>query len=157
MRMNDLTLGLVVLAGAVAIFLSSLQFSPIPGQAYGAETMPKTIALLASGLGIFMVGKSLATGERRLGVALADWTRSPASLFGLFAALGLVLAYILFSGAIGFLPMGFIVTAGLMLVLGVRPLTAIPVSLLAVVVVQQAFGRLLLVPLPRSAMLGFLW
>ena len=157
MRMNDLTLGLVVLAGAAAIVLSALQFSPIPGQSYGAETMPKAIALLAFGLGTFMVGKSFATGERRPGVALAGWTRSSASLFGLFAALGLVLAYILFSGTIGFVPMAFVVTAGLMLVLGVRPLTAIPVSLIAVVIIQQAFGRLLLVPLPRSAMLGFLW
>ena len=157
MRMNDLTLGLVVLAGAVAIFLSALQFSPIPGQAYGAETMPKAIALLTFGLGLYLVGRSLAAGETRPAMVLAGWTRSPASLLGLAAAIGLVLAYILFSGTVGFLPMAFIVTAGLMLVLGVRPLTAIAVSLLAVVVIQQAFGRLLLVPLPRSAMLGFLW
>jgi putative tricarboxylic transport membrane protein len=157
MRMNDMTLGLVVIAGAVAIFLSALQFSPIPGQSYGAETMPRTIALLAFGLGIFIVGKSIAKGERRPGVDLAQWTRSPASLGGLIAALGLVLAYILFSEAIGFLPMAFVVTAGLMLVLRVRPIAAISVSLLAILVIQQAFGRLLLVPLPRSAMLGFLW
>ncbi|BDA84906.1 hypothetical protein Sa4125_24480 [Aureimonas sp. SA4125] len=157
MKLNDLTLGFLVLLAGIAIYASALQFSPIPGQSYGAETMPKTIAFLSLGLGLFMIGRSLAVGTRRPGMALAEWTRSPAALGGLATAIALILVYILFSDAIGFVPMAFGVMLVLMLTLRVKPVTAILVSLAAAVVVQQAFGRLLLVPLPRNAFLGFLW
>lgn len=156
MRLSDLTLGLVVLLGALAIFLSSLQFSPIPGQAYGAETMPSVIALLAAGTGMFMVAKALAAGERIPRVTAAPWTRSRRSVFGFALTIALVLAYILFSRTLGFLPIAFCVTAALMLTLGVHPAKAVVVSILAVVVIQFAFGRLLLVPLPRSPLPAFL-
>lgn len=156
MRLNDLTLGLVVLLGAFAIFLSSLQFSPIPGQAYGAETMPSVIALLAAGTGFFMIGKALAAGERVPRIVAAPWTRSRRSIFGFFLTIALVITYILFSRALGFLPIAFVVTAALMLALGVHPVKALLVSVIAVVVIQFAFGRLLLVPLPRSSLFPFL-
>jgi putative tricarboxylic transport membrane protein len=157
MKLNDLSLGILVFLAGIAIYLSALQFSPIPGQAYGAETMPKTIAFLSLGLGLFMIGRSLAVGMTRPGIALDNWTRSPASLGGLATAILLILVYILFSNAVGFVPMAFGVMLALMLTLRVKPVTAILVSLLAAVVIQQAFGRLLLVPLPRNAFLGFLW
>jgi putative tricarboxylic transport membrane protein len=157
MKFNDLTLGLIVLVAGIAIYLSSLQFSPIPGQSYGAETMPRTIAFLSLGLGLFMIGKSLAVGMTRPGIVMADWTRSPASLGGLATAILLILGYILFSDAVGFVPIAFAVMLVLMLTLRVKLSTAILVSLVAAVVIQQAFGRLLLVPLPRNAFLGFLW
>ncbi|GGD18973.1 tripartite tricarboxylate transporter TctB family protein [Aureimonas glaciei] len=157
MKLNDLALGILVFLAGIAIYLSALQFSPIPGQAYGAETMPKTIAFLSLGLGLFMIGRSLAVGMTRPGIALDNWTRSPASLGGLATAILLILVYILFSNAVGFVPMAFGVMLALMLTLRVKPVTAILVSLLAAVVIQQAFGRLLLVPLPRNAFLGFLW
>ena len=156
MKLNDLSLGILVLLSGVGIYLSALQFSPIPGQAYGAETMPTTIALVAIGLGVFMIGKAVVVRNAAPVLALADWTRSPMALVGLSVAIGLVVFYILFSQAIGFVPTAFLVIVTLMLTLRTRPVTAILVSLLATIVIQQAFGRLLLVPLPRSA-LGFLW
>ncbi|MAP18685.1 MAG: hypothetical protein CL627_15140 [Aurantimonas sp.] len=156
MKLNDLSLGILALLCGGGIYLSALQFSPIPGQAYGAETMPTTIALVAMGLGLFMIGKAVIAGTDQPAFALAEWARSPVSLIGLSVALGLILFYILFSKALGFVPTAFVVILTLMLTLRTRPVTAIVVSLLATIVIQQAFGRLLLVPLPRSA-LGFLW
>lgn len=156
MKLNDLSLGILVLLCGSGIYLSALQFSPIPGQAYGAETMPTTIALVAIGLGVFMIGKAVVARSEQPLLALSDWTRSPMALVGLSVALGLTLFYILFSRALGFVPTAFLVIVTLMLTLRTRPLTAIVVSLVATIAIQQAFGRLLLVPLPRSA-LGFLW
>lgn len=157
MKLNDFTLGVLLLAGAIAIFLSATQFSAIPGQAYGAATMPKTIALLTFGLGLYMTGRSVAAGARRPAVVIADWARSPASVIGLVVSLALIVFYILFSDLIGFVPTAVFVMAALMLTLRVKPITAILVSIVAAVIVQQAFGRLLLVPLPRNTFLGFLW
>ena len=156
MKLNDLSLGILVLLCGVGIYLSALGFSPIPGQAYGAETMPRTIALVAIGLGIFMTGKAVVVRSSEPALSLSDWTRSPVALLGLSVAVGSILFYILFSKAIGFVPAAFLVIVALMLTLRTRPLPAVLLSLLATILIQQAFGRLLLVPLPRSA-LGFLW
>ena len=157
MKFDDLALGLLALLGGVAIHVSALGFEPLPGQIYGAGTMPRAIALVSGGLGLFLIGRSVAAGVRRPGVALADWTGSRAAVAGLALALGLVVLYVLLAGTVGFVPIAVAVMAALMLALGVRPLTAIAVSIAAALVIQQAFGRLLLVPLPRSPALPFLW
>ena len=157
MKFNDFLLGLMVLAGGVAIYLSSLGFTPIPGQAYGAETMPRTLSLLCVCLGLFITVRGVAVSGWRPSVALADWAHSPASLIALAITILAIVAYIVLSPPLGFVPVAFAVLLVLMLTLRTPPLPAVLVSLLAVVVVQQAFGRILLVPLPRNAWLSFLW
>lgn len=157
MTLNDLALGLLVLLGGVLLYASAMGFEPMPGQAYGAGTMPRAIAFVAVGLGAFMIVKSVAAGGARPRAALAAWTRSRPALGGLAVALGAVLFYILASPYLGFVVSAFLVMTSLMLVLGTRPLLAVAVSLLACLVIQQAFGRLLLVPLPRNPFLDFLW
>ena len=47
--------------------------------------------------------------------------------------------------------------AALMLVRRVPWPIALVVSLVAAILIQQAFGRALLVPIPRSPFLGFMW
>jgi putative tricarboxylic transport membrane protein len=157
MKVSDLTLGLLVLLGAVAVLLSSLEFSPIPGQAYGADTMPKAIGLVGLVLALTLVARALRAGERVPSLTRADWARSPRSLAVLALTLALIVAYIVFSDAVGFIPIATAILVVLMLALGVRPLTAILVAIAAAFLIQAAFGRLLLVPLPRNAFLDGLW
>jgi len=157
MKLHDLALGVLVLIGGVAIYISALQFSPIPGQDYGAETMPKAIAFLAIALGLFLVAKGLATMRTEPVLVVPAWAHSPVSLARLALTTVLVVAYIVLSRPIGFVISAFALMAILMLGLRTRIVLAIPVAILATIVIQQAFGRLLLVPLPRSALLGFLW
>ncbi len=157
MKFNDVLLGLLVLAGGIAIYVSSLDFTAIPGQAYGAETMPRTLALLCVCLGLFICVRGIVVSGWRPGVTFADWAHSPASLIALAITILAVIAYIVLSPPLGFVPVAFTVLLVLMLTLRTPPLIAVLVSLVAVVVVQQAFGRILLVPLPRNAWLSFLW
>ena len=157
MKLDDLALGLLAILCGAAIHISARGFEPIPGQTYGAGTMPRAIALLCLGLGVFLVSRAAARGARWPGVTLADWARRPSALGGLLLALGLVLGYILLADRIGFVPIAVVLMTALMLALRVRPLTAVALSVLAALVIQQAFGRLLLVPLPRSPLLPFLW
>ena len=105
MRFNDLTLGLVVLLGAFAIFLSSLAvLADSRAGLWGGNDAQALIALLAAGTGFFMIGKALAAGERVPRIVAPPWTRSRRSIFGFFLTIALILAYILFSRALGFLP-----------------------------------------------------
>ena len=157
MKLDDLALGLLLVAASVGIWISAQGFSRLPNQAYGSETMPLALAALALGLGLFLAVQGLRAGGRWPAVARADWTRAPGAVAAVAAALALVVGYILLSDRIGFLPTAFAVILALMLVMRVRPLLALPLSVLAAVAIQQAFGRLLLVPLPRSGFLGFLW
>lgn len=157
MKIDDLSLGIVVLLGAVALLVSALQFSPIPGQAYGAETMPNAIGLAGLTLGLVLVVRALRDGARRPGFERADWTRTPRALATLALTLALVVIYIAFSDVTGFIPMAFGILVVLMLALGVRAVVALPVALCAAVLVQLAFGRLLLVPLPRNGFIDGLF
>ncbi|WP_279480149.1 tripartite tricarboxylate transporter TctB family protein [Aureimonas sp. SK2] len=157
MRLNDLFLSLLVLAFGIAILVSAYGFSPIPGQQYGADTMPKAIGVCTIALGLFMAGHAVISGERLPRVDFADWTRRPSVLFGIAVALALVAFYVAASPLLGFLPAAFVVMTAFMLVRRVRPLVAVPVSALAAVLIHEAFGRLLLVPLPRGEFSGFFW
>lgn len=157
MKLNDSALGALVLFCGLLIYASALRFSAIPGQAYGADTMPKAIALLASGVGAFMIAKSFFSGFPRPMVSASDWMQSRPAIARLSVALGMVVFYIVLSPIIGFIFSAMAVLLILMLALGTKPLTAVVASIIGSLLIQQAFGRLLLVPLPRNPLLDFLW
>ena len=157
MRVTDLTLGVLTLLGGIAIYLSAMNFQAIPGQSYGAGTMPRAVALVTVLVGLFMVVKAIRSGDGRFGLQLAEWTRSGAALGRAAIVIVLIVGYILVSPLIGFVPTAVVVMVAAMLTLGARLPVALVVSVVAALVIQQSFGKLLLVPLPRSAILSFLW
>ena len=157
MRATDLTLGLLVLLGGIGIYASAVSFRDIPGQSYGAGTMPRAIAIAAIGVGLFIVGKAVLGGERGVGVRLEGWVRDTGAVARGVTVLALIVIYIVVSPLLGFTPAALLVMTVAMLVLGTRPFPALLVSAIATLAIQQSFGRLLLVPLPRSDFLRFLW
>ena len=157
MKMNDLALGFLVLMGAIAILISAQGFASIPGQEYGAGTMPTAIGLFGTGLGLWIMAKPIVAGERMPRAWLDPWARSWRTLLAVFAALAAVILYIFLAKPVGYLPVAFVLMAALMLVRRVPWPIALVVSLVAAILIQQAFGRALLVPIPRSPFLGFMW
>jgi putative tricarboxylic transport membrane protein len=157
MRVTDLTLGILTLLGGIAIFLSAMNFQAIPGQAYGAGTMPRAVACVTVLVGLFMIVQAILSGDRSIGFRFAGWTRDTAAVTRVAFVLLLILGYILVSPIIGFVPTAFVVMCAAMLTLGTRLPVAVIVSVLATVAIQQSFGKLLLVPLPRSDLFSFLW
>jgi hypothetical protein len=154
MKFDDLALGVLLLLGAVAVLASSLFFSPIPGQAYGADTMPKAIGIVGLVLSLVLIARALRAGARVPSVTRADWACSPRALAAFALTLALVVVYIALSDSLGFIAVSTAILIVLMLALGVRPVVAVPVAIAAAFLIQAAFGRILLVPLPRSP---FLW
>lgn len=157
MKLNDSMLGVLLLLAAVAIWISAQSFSRLPNQSYGSETMPLALATLSLGLGLYMVARGALSGSPIPKATRADWARSRKGLVGFVAAIALVVAYIALAGRIGFVPIAALTIFALMLVMQVRWWLAVPLSLLATLAIQQSFGRLLLVPLPRNDFLSFLW
>ncbi len=104
-----------------------------------------------------LIVKGIADWQGLPGIAASGWGRSPRVWLRMGLTVLLVILYIAFSDRLGFAISSFLVLALLFLALRVRPVVAIGIAVLATLVIQQAFGVLLRVPLPRSDLLAFLW
>lgn len=157
MKLDDLSLGALVLIGGVSVLVSSFQFSAIPGQDYGADTMPRAIGIAGIALGLFLTAGAVSRGARLPSAERSDWSRSGRSLALLALTLALIVGYIALSGPFGFIPVAVAILFVMMLALGSRPLVSLAVAIAGALVIQFCFGRLLLVPLPRNPFFDLPW
>lgn len=153
MRLGDLALGILVLICGAALFHAGAQFSPIPGQVYGAQTLPRLIGMMAMVVGLALIVTGWARRDTEGLLRLSDWARDPRAWARLLAAGALIVGYILLSGTLGFVLTAFLMLLALLLLSGTRPMTAVIVAIGAVIVVQYSFGSLMRVPLPRGDLL----
>ncbi len=151
MRTNDAVSGLLLIVLAGVMIALTLNFPPFPGQKFGPALFPR---LLGAGLYCAVpscVVRGLSarqSGERW--VTFAAWTREPWRLVSFFLTLGLVIAYIVASEAIGFLPVAFVFLAAMFVWFRVAPLKALPLAFASVLAINYFFAHLMRVPLPRG-------
>lgn len=155
-KLSELHLGVLTALGGIVLLFASAHFAALPGQAYGAGTMPRLIGWCAILLGCFMVATSLRHLPEMLRPHWADWVRKPRLALAAAACIAVIVFYILFAERLGFLPTSFLGLLALMLVLRTQWLTAVLVALATTLAVYYAFSRLLMVPLPRTEFLSFL-
>lgn len=158
MRVNDAISGLVLLVLALGIVGYATTFPSMPGQRFGPALFP---TLIGTGLGIAGL-VLIVSGLMRVGtvgwVDGEDWLRSPQLLTNAAAILLALVVYILAAHRIGFIPIAFAITAGLMIKLsGGRVLSSLAMAALATFAVYYVFGRLLLVPLPGGLLRTYGW
>jgi len=116
------------------------------GQRFGPAWFP---GLIAGGLAL--CGAVLVVRGARSGapwVALAEWTRERRPLAGFFSVIGGLLFYVLASPALGFHLTSFVLLLAGMRILGTRMAVALPVAVVAPVLIHLAFYKVLRVPLP---------
>lgn len=184
---REIGLGAVSILIGAALLVGSRGLGAIPGQNYGADTLPQLIAFLSIATGIGLLIQTLrprsgpetpaGDGSRTQIGTQADTQTDTATVLGieaipepdsdttwihdrrawarLAAAFALVLAYALFSPLTGFIIAGFVVVAGFSLLMGVRPIHAVILGIVAAVALRYAFADILLVPLPRMDLSGF--
>lgn len=149
MRFNDAVIGFVLIVVGALVVWHARSFPAMPGQDYGPALFP---TLLASGVmlgGAFLVVSGLR--QRAALVEWAAWTRQPLLLLNFLSVPAALLFYILFSDALGFLLAASLVLASLIaLYRRGHVVSSIVIAAAAAIVIQQAFSRLLLVPLPRG-------
>jgi putative tricarboxylic transport membrane protein len=159
MRLPDRVIGLLIFGlGAVAAYAGS-RLPPVPGQQVGPNVFPLVI-----GVGLCLCGLMIAFGigrsfEEEAEVDLAAHSDRPAEE-QVLAAHGplyklrvLIPPALLVFYAVAAERLGFYVTSALMILVaslafGGRPRLAIPLALLAPLLVHLAFYKLLRVPLP---------
>ena len=157
MKLNDAVFGvlLVLLGGGVLVAVQG--YPKIPGQPVGPALFP---GLIAAGLciaGVLLVAKGLRQRATHPWLGWDDWVRSPRHVLALLVLLAGVVFYLLASEKLGFLLTAPLILLALQLALGVRPLRAVTVAIVATLLVHLAFYKLLRVPLPWGVLKGMAW
>jgi putative tricarboxylic transport membrane protein len=156
-KINDAVSGALLLAGAAAIALYARTLPSIPGQQYGAGAFPLVIAGGLAACALLLVARGLRTWHTVPLVTAPPWGRDRRLVVNLLATLAALLAYVLFSEAIGFIPFSIAILFLLFILFGARPLPSIVVAVLATLAIHFAFYKLLRVPLPWGVLTPFAW
>jgi putative tricarboxylic transport membrane protein len=149
MRANDLISGILLILLAAAMIAYTTTFPPFPGQKYGPSLFPRIIGggLILCGLLLMIRGRAqLAAGAPLGGIDAAY--RPLKGWASVAMILGVIVAYIAFSNAIGFVPVAFLGVVLLLWWFGVGLPRAILIAAIAVLVIDWFFGWLFRVPLP---------
>lgn len=155
MRVNDAILGLLILAGGLAIILEASTFPETHGQAYGPDLFPTII-----GAGLVLAGVVLMVSGWRARQA-AGWVTTvgipPARMLDAGLVLAAILVFIFLADVLGFLIAGGVPAWALMARFnGGRWLSSLAIAVVTVLAVDWAFRTLLLVPLPQGEILPML-
>jgi putative tricarboxylic transport membrane protein len=139
---------LAVLGGAAA--LAGSRLPAVPGQEVGPAAFPLLI-----GSGLVICGALIAFGIGHT-FEVPEEADEPghSRLYGLRALIppALLLFYVLASERLGFLLTAAVMVLVGALTLGARPRLAVPIALVAPVLVHLAFHKLLRVPLPEGVL-----
>ncbi|PZP96643.1 MAG: tripartite tricarboxylate transporter TctB family protein [Variovorax paradoxus] len=155
MRIHDSLIGAVLLLLSLAVLWHIQGFPPAAGQQYGPALFP---GLIAGGLAIaslLLAWQGLRSGQPLVSVGAG--LRSTRHLASLLVALGGMVFYILCVDTLGFIVCSALVLLALQWALGVRPVVALAVALLATLVIHACFYKLLRVPLPWGWLQPIAW
>lgn len=149
MHLSDRVTGGVLVALGAAAAIAGSRLPAVPGQEVGPAAFP---LLIGSGLVIcgaliaFGVGRSFEVPEEE------EAPPGPWRLGGLRALVppALLLFYVLAADRLGFLLTGAVMVFVAALALGARPRLALPLAIVAPLLVHLAFYKLLRVPLPEG-------
>lgn len=155
MRIHDGLIGGVLLALALAVLWHIQGFPPAAGQNYGPAVFP---GLVACGLALssaVLTWQGLRAHQPR--IRLGEGMRSARHLAAFLLAIAGTVFYILLSEKLGFVLCSVLVLFVLQWACGVRPRLAIPVAIVATLVIHACFYKLLKVPLPWGLLQRWAW
>jgi putative tricarboxylic transport membrane protein len=153
MRLPDRVTGLFLVGLGAAAAYGGWLLPPVPGQPVGPNVFPLVI-----GSGLALCGLAIAFGighsfeeEEHINPVEGGETRPPTGkLYGLRALLppALLLFYVAVAERVGFIMTAAIIVFVTATALGARWRLALPLAVLAPIVVHLIFSKLLRVPLP---------
>ncbi len=128
------------------VFLAARTFPNLPGGYPGPGLFPQLLGVILALSGVGLLAHGALTGAllRRVPLVRASRKEKAGALLVILA----VVLYILLVDRLGFVPLAFLILAGLMLALGVSARWSIGLGVALTVLLYLLFGRLLHVPLP---------
>jgi putative tricarboxylic transport membrane protein len=155
MRVNDAIVGACLIALAAAILVHIQGYPLIPGQKYGPALFPGVIAVGLIATGAILVVRGVRQGTPF--VVLGEWLRRPTLVTNFVAVCAALAFYVVAADALGFIITSIVFLGALFLKFGVRLALALPVALVATLVIHTLFYKALRVPLPWGVLERFAW
>ncbi len=138
---------LLVVLGSY-VFLAARSFPNLPGGYPGPGLFPQLLGAILTVSGMALVGHAVRTGALSRRVPLVTASRKDKA-GALLVVLSVVL-YIVLVDRVGFVPLAFLILAGLMLALGAPAWRSVGLGAVLTAFLYLLFGRLLNGPLPRG-------
>lgn len=158
MRLNDAVIGAALMLFALVMIWHTRTFPAMPGQDYGPAVFPVLIGIGFLITGLILIVSGLRRRKTEPWFAGGEWLRSPSHVGRFLAVLGGLVAYILLSGTLGFIPTALLLLFGwLVLFRGGKPVSSLVIALAVTLVVNYAFSQLLLVPLPLGLLQSLIY
>jgi len=155
MKISDAIFGAVLLLLGVAILVHVQSFPKIPGQQVGPALMPGTLSVGLIACGVLLMISGWRKRATEPWTETADWIRSGRHLLAFAAIIGGIVAYVWLAQPLGFLIVGPVLLFVWFVILGIRPLPATAIAVVATLVIWFAFYKLLRVPLPWGVLTKF--
>ena len=155
MRVNDAIVGACLIALAVAILVHIQGYPLIPGQKYGPALFPGVIAVGFIATGAILLVRGLRQGAPL--VVPGPWLRRPALVTNFLAVCAALVFYVVAADPLGFVIASIVFLGVLLLKFGVRTMVALPVAIVATLLMHTLFYKLLRVPLPWGVLERFAW
>jgi putative tricarboxylic transport membrane protein len=156
-KFNDAVFGLLFIVLGATVLVAVQSYPKIPGQPVGPALFP---GLIAAGLciaGVLLVARGWREHASQGWFTPEDWMRSPRHALALAVLLGAIVFYIVAADTLGFLLTAVLILAALFVVLRVPATRAVPIAIIATLLVHFAFYKLLRVPLPWGVLKGIAW
>jgi len=166
MRVNDAITGAVLVVFALAEIAYTRTFPSLHGQSYGPDLFPRLIGIGLFACGCILIMRGLLarrSNDQTTTGAVSSWFDSSALVDSKHAKVNValtiifLLAYVLLSDWIGFIPLSLVIITTLLYRLGSSLFMAIVIAIATTFVIQILFAKVLLVPLPAGWLsVGFL-
>jgi len=147
-KINDAVFGAIFLLLGIVVLVHVQAFPKIPGQPVGPALFPGIVSAALAVCGVLLIVSGVRRRAEQPWYEIADWMRSGRHFIALVAIVGGVVAYVLLAARVGFLLVAPVLLWIWLSVLGVRPVRAGVVAVVATLVIWYAFYKLLRVPLP---------
>ena len=153
MKINDAVTGAALVVLGVFILWHIQGYPEMPGQKFGPAWFPGIAAAGLAICGAMLVARGMRSAQPWL--ELDEWTRRRRPVAGFVSVIVGLAFYVVASNPLGFHLTGFLLLLAWLRILGARWAVAIPVAILAPVVIHLAFYKLLRIPLPWGVLERF--
>ena len=153
MKINDAVTGAALVALGLVILWHIQGYPEMQGQKFGPAWFPGIVAAGLAVCGAILVARGVRS-HAPLAIA-GEWTRQARPLAGFASVIAGLALYVVLSNPLGFHLTGFLLLLAWLRILGARWPVAIPVAVLAPILIHLAFYKLLRIPLPWGVLERF--